>query len=190
MNKAKQKTVARGYGQSHRADRKRWEPKVKTGTVPCRRCHEPIRPDEPWDLGHDDFDRSLPRAPEHRRCNRATRAHEAKRRTRKGRLYGVTGAEQGRSDIPEDPDKPTGTRASGTSYPTDVRSRRRFSPTSPRRSMLIGARAEGRSRPSPRSSYGVLKGLRSARPTKAATVPTPSIGDPPGRPSRRRVRRR
>ena len=47
-----------------------------------------IRPDEPWDLGHDDLDRSLPRAPEHRRCNRATRAHAAKRRKRRSRLYG------------------------------------------------------------------------------------------------------
>ena len=81
--KPRKKTVARGYGPPHR-----WEPRVKTGTVPCRRCGELIRPDEPWDLGHDDLDRSLPRAPEHRHCNRATRAHAAKRRTRKGQLYG------------------------------------------------------------------------------------------------------
>jgi hypothetical protein len=28
--------------------------------------------DEPWDLGHDDHDRSITRGPEHRdRCNRA-----------------------------------------------------------------------------------------------------------------------
>jgi hypothetical protein len=85
--KPKKKTVARGYGVGHRADRRRWEPRVKTGTVPCRRCHEPIRPDEPWDLGHDDLDRSLPRWPEHRRCNRATRAHAKARRKKKNRLY-------------------------------------------------------------------------------------------------------
>ena len=63
-----------------------------------------IRPDEPWDLGHDDLDRSLPRAPEHRRCNRATRAHAAKRRKRGSRLYGPR-AEQGMVTSPEDPNK-------------------------------------------------------------------------------------
>ena len=86
--KPQEKTVARGYGVGHRADRQRWEPRVALGIVPCRRCGELIRPDEPWDLGHDDLDRSLPRAPEHRRCNRATRAHAAKRRKRRSRLYG------------------------------------------------------------------------------------------------------
>ncbi len=83
--KPKMKTVARGYGVDHRKDRQRWTPRVALGIVPCRRCGELIRPDEPWDLGHDDLDRSLPRAPEHRRCNRATRARAAKRRKRRSR---------------------------------------------------------------------------------------------------------
>ena len=32
----------------HRADRQRWETRIKLGIVPCRRCGELIRPDEPW----------------------------------------------------------------------------------------------------------------------------------------------
>ena len=82
-------TVARGYGEDHRRDRRRWKVKVDAGVVLCRRCGRLIRPDEPWDLGHDDFDRSLPASPEHRGCNRATRAHAAKRRKRKSQLYGA-----------------------------------------------------------------------------------------------------
>jgi hypothetical protein len=41
--------------------------------VDCARCGERIEPGEPWDLGHDDVDRSRYTGPEHRRCNRSTR---------------------------------------------------------------------------------------------------------------------
>lgn len=50
--------------------RAHWRPAVDAGTVNCRRCHEPIRPGQPWDLGHE-HDLVLgghpsgPMAPEH-----------------------------------------------------------------------------------------------------------------------------
>jgi hypothetical protein len=76
-------TTQRGYGSKHQAERRRWSPLVATGTVVCWRCGQLIRPDEPWDLGHDDHDRSLYRGPEHRgRCNRAAGARKANARRR------------------------------------------------------------------------------------------------------------
>lgn len=65
-------STQRGYGPTHQALRARWAPQVATGTVRCWRCGELIRADEPWDLGHDDNDRSITRGPEHAaRCNRS-----------------------------------------------------------------------------------------------------------------------
>src|SRR5215207_8263447 len=73
LKRTKPTTVA--YDAHHKALRKRWRPRVAAGTVNCRRCGERIESGEPWDLGHDDDDRSLPPAPEHARCNRATLTH-------------------------------------------------------------------------------------------------------------------
>ena len=51
---------------------KQWAPKVQRGAVLCGRCGEPIQPHEPWDLGHQDEDRTKYNGPEHRdRCNRS-----------------------------------------------------------------------------------------------------------------------
>ncbi len=64
---------ARGYDRNHDRLRAQWAPKVATGTVKCWRCGEHITPTEPWDLGHDDTDRTKYRGPEHaNRCNRAS----------------------------------------------------------------------------------------------------------------------
>jgi hypothetical protein len=71
-NRRKRSTNARGYGVVHQALRRRWAPKVVAGVVDCDRCGRRIEPGEPWDLGHDDHNRSRWTGPEHRRCNRAT----------------------------------------------------------------------------------------------------------------------
>lgn len=67
---ARPSSHARGYGVAHQAERARWAPKVDAGQVDCARCGEPIIPGRPWDLGHDDNDRSVYQGPEHRHCNR------------------------------------------------------------------------------------------------------------------------
>ena len=65
-------TNARGYGTAHRELRARWASIVAAGAAVCWRCGIHIAPAEPWDLGHDDHDRSKYNGPEHRKCNRAT----------------------------------------------------------------------------------------------------------------------
>lgn len=77
--KPKKTTAERGYGHEHKKQRAAIEPLVRSGKAVCWRCiaegvpkeQAKIRPDEPWDLGHDDHDRSRYRGPEHVRCNRA-----------------------------------------------------------------------------------------------------------------------
>ena len=62
---------ARGYGPAHRMRRRMLSPRVEAGLEYCARCGERILEGEPWDLGHDDYDRRLYLGPEHRRCNRS-----------------------------------------------------------------------------------------------------------------------
>ena len=61
----------RGYGYRHQVIRKRLAPNVNAGLVDCWRCGQRIEEGEPWDLGHDDIDRTKYRGPEHVRCNRS-----------------------------------------------------------------------------------------------------------------------
>ena len=71
------------YSYRHQLRRKEFAPKVAVGKIVCRRCGRVIEGWEPWDLGHADFDPSLPTYPEHRRCNRAT-SGRLQRRARRG----------------------------------------------------------------------------------------------------------
>lgn len=71
-DKARGSREQRGYTPQHRAIRTGYEPAVKAGLITCWRCGQPITPEQPWDLGHDDHDRTRYRGPEHQACNRAT----------------------------------------------------------------------------------------------------------------------
>ena len=75
---------ANDYGYWHRQRRRSWAAKVEKGEVVCARCGRLIQVGQPWDLGHDDFDRTRYAGPEHRRCNRATkgRANDKRRKFR------------------------------------------------------------------------------------------------------------
>jgi hypothetical protein len=68
-----------GYGASHVAARKRWAVKVAAGEVACWRCGRTIAPGAPWDLGHDEHDRTITRGPEHQLCNRQAGARKGNR---------------------------------------------------------------------------------------------------------------
>lgn len=74
------KTKARGYGGVHKRERQRWARAVERGEVDCAHCRQLIEPDEPWDLGHVDDDRTRYAGPEHTRCNRQPRARRDRER--------------------------------------------------------------------------------------------------------------
>lgn len=68
------------YDREHRNTREELAPLVLAGGVRCARCGDPIRPGQPWDLDHDDTDKSRYRGPSHRWCNQSAggaRAHAA-----------------------------------------------------------------------------------------------------------------
>jgi len=60
----------RGYGTAFDRERRQWAARINAGEpVNCWRCGNPIRPGEPFHLGHDDYDRSITHGPEHPACN-------------------------------------------------------------------------------------------------------------------------
>lgn len=70
-------TSERGYGAQHKKLREHTKQEVDAGNAHCWRCGKKISPNEPWDLGHDDDDRTKYMGPEHTKCNRATQRHKA-----------------------------------------------------------------------------------------------------------------
>ena len=70
-------TTERGYGNEHKKLRAKVKLEVDAGKAYCWRCGEKISPNEGFDLGHDDNDRTKYMGPEHIRHNRATQRHKA-----------------------------------------------------------------------------------------------------------------
>jgi hypothetical protein len=67
--KRRRSTQERGYGVGHQGRRRVLAPFVNAGLATCVRCGEPIAAGEDWHLGHDDYDRTRWKGPEHVRCN-------------------------------------------------------------------------------------------------------------------------
>jgi len=65
-------TCVNHYCSHHQALRAQWALRVATGRESCWRCGKGLAPDQPWDLGHDDQDKTIYRGPECRPCNRST----------------------------------------------------------------------------------------------------------------------
>jgi hypothetical protein len=87
------KTAARGYNWAHQKLRAEYKQRMTNGEqFDCWRCGLWVNPAMPWDLGHDDHDRSVYRGPEHRgrECpaggNRAT---TGRRRTQAPRRWSL-----------------------------------------------------------------------------------------------------
>jgi hypothetical protein len=70
------------YCAHHQALRAHLAPIVAAGRATCWRCTERIAPGQPWDLGHDDDDRTIYRGIECRPCNRATSGRRKQRERR------------------------------------------------------------------------------------------------------------
>jgi hypothetical protein len=64
----KRSTTARGYGSTHQATRKRWEPVVESGYASCCRCGFTIAPGTAFHLDHRD-DKLGYLGVSHARCN-------------------------------------------------------------------------------------------------------------------------
>lgn len=91
MRRDRPTTAERGYNGFHQALRRKLDIDIRAGHGICVRCGYAIDPDEQWDLGHSDTDRSVYSGPEHRHCNRATNTNgrataERRRRTIDARI--------------------------------------------------------------------------------------------------------
>ena len=73
-------TTQKGYGATHQRYRRRWARLLeREGELPCARCGAPVTPTTPWDLDHDDVDRSRYIGVSHRVCNQRAGGQKAQR---------------------------------------------------------------------------------------------------------------
>lgn len=80
-DKARGTRQARGYDAAHDREAKAWRERVARGErVTCWRCGLPITDPNDCHLGHDDFDRSITRGPEHGRACNLSAAGKARHR--------------------------------------------------------------------------------------------------------------
>ena len=76
-----QQTWEPGERAKHRALRTRYKRRMNAGEqFTCWRCDKPIDPTR-WDLGHDDWDRSIHHGPECQSCNRSAAGQKRQART-------------------------------------------------------------------------------------------------------------
>lgn len=79
MRGAMATTPERGYGYRHQQMRKQLVALLRQGhTLECWRCHGPITHEGDMHLGHDDYDRTIYRGPEHRQCNLSAAGRKTK----------------------------------------------------------------------------------------------------------------
>ncbi len=78
----------RGYDTNHRRLRSAWATKVSAGGVACWRCTQPIAPNEPWELGHDDDRPGQYKGPEHKDCNQRAGSEKGTKAMRLGQRSG------------------------------------------------------------------------------------------------------
>lgn len=68
-DKARGTATQRGYGKEFYAIRREYSEQHKTQPLTCWRCGKHIPIGETFNLGHDDWDRTIIRGPEHEHCN-------------------------------------------------------------------------------------------------------------------------
>lgn len=74
------------YCGHHQQMRALWVAAVATGQAECWRCHDPLAPGQPFDVGHDDHDRTIYRGPECLPCNRSTSTRRKHREVKRWTL--------------------------------------------------------------------------------------------------------
>lgn len=76
-DKQRGRRQARGYDRDYDSERNKIASTVAAGRATCWRCGQPITTGTPWDLGHDDHDRTTIHGPEHATCNRSAAGRAA-----------------------------------------------------------------------------------------------------------------